>query len=308
MLSLLTSSYNNTAKIVLAAITYTLVACNAQSVSPVSISPKHFKVKTPFMLDKRGIIINTYWGSDRKHHVLCIDTYSPSWIKSSVIQYSESFVKSKNVSFKSSTADGSPIQGDVGVCDSVLFENILFRNIPFYVMPDKLKNNQGDDGVFGIDAMSKGVWKIDFRNSKLTFASSIDSFSEINQAEILPATFNRYSITVDVDFGNNNVKKMAIDLGYNDYMLMPITEFHKISPLKKDYLNLKNFSTPAGENVVNTLSISDTVQINRNWFFTIINSTETAKENLIGLSFFKRFDYVIFDFIDKRMYIPKKVW
>ena len=61
MLSLLTSSYNNTAKIVLAAITYTLVACNAQSVSPVSISPKHFKVKTPFMLDKRGIIINTYW-------------------------------------------------------------------------------------------------------------------------------------------------------------------------------------------------------------------------------------------------------
>jgi predicted aspartyl protease len=276
--------------------------------SVIDISPKHFKVRIPFMLDGRGIIINTYWGSEKKHHVLCLDNYSPSWIKSSLIQYGRSFTKSSRFGFKTSTADGSPIQGDVGICDSLSFENIVFRNIPFYIIRNNSENNKTDDGVFGMDVMSKGIWKIDFKNSELTFASSIDSFSEINQTEVFPATFGWQSITVNVDFGNSNVKTMAIDLGFNGGMFMPLRDFNNIGSSHKTLIDLRRFNTPAGENIVNSVSIFDTVNINHDWFITIVSSNERVKERLIGLQFFRRFDYTIFDFINKRIYIPKKVW
>lgn len=300
--------YNHISRIALAILVLVAFECCNPMVPVIDISPKHFKVQTPFIINGRGIIINTYWGSEKKHHVLCLDNYSPSWIKDSLIQYDQSFIKSGNFGFKTFTADGSPIQGDVGICDSLSFENIVFRKVPFYVMPNNFKDNKNDDGVVGIDVMSKGIWKIDFKRSELTFASSIDSFREISQAEVFPATFNKQSITVGVDFGNNNVKTMAIDLGYNGYMLMPLTEFNKIKSSKKIFINLSRFATPSSENIINHLSVLDTVNIKHNWFFTVVSSNETAKERLIGLEFFKRFDYVIFDFINKHIYIPKKVW
>ena len=260
------------------------------------------------MLNSRGIIINTYWGSERTHHVLCLDNHSPSWIKSSAVQYNRSFTKSSKLSFKTFTVDGSPIQGDVGVCDSVSFADIVFTNVPFYVMPKNPKDNKNDDGVIGIDVMSKGIWKIDFRKSHLTFASSIDSFPELSQAEVFPAAFKAHSITVSVDFGNDNVKTMAIDLGFNGAMLMPLVEFDKISASSSVFSRPGRFGTPAGENIVNNFSIMDTVKINHSWFSTLVTSSKTVKERLIGLDFFKRFDYVLFDFKNKHIYLPKKVW
>lgn len=299
---------NNISKITLAILIFVAFGCSNRKISVIDISPKHFKVQMPFMLAGRGIIINTYWGSEKKHHVLCLDNNSPSWIKSSLIQYDQSFIKSSNLGFKTTTADGSPIQGDVGICDSLSFENILFRNIPFYVMPDNSKDNKNDDGVFGIDVMSKGIWKIDFKNSELTFASSIDSFTEINQADVFSATFDQQSITVNVDFGNSNIKKMTIDLGYNGYMIMPLKEFTEINSSNKISFSLNRFNTPASENIVKNISISDTVNINHEWFFTFVSSNIMVKNRLIGLEFFKKFEYVIFDFVNKRMYLPKKVW
>lgn len=286
----------------------TSVTCTSTMTTSIKVSPKHFKVQVPFIINGRGLIINTYWGSKKEHHVLCLDNNSPSWIKHSFIQYNQSFVKSKNLSFKTSTADGSSIQGDVGICDSIFFDNLVFLNVPFYVMPDNQKDNNIDDGVFGIDAMSKGIWKIDFRKEELTFASDIKSFKEIRQSEIFPASFNRNSITVDVAFGDNNIKRMAIDLGYNDDMLLPLSEFKAINESDKIFIDSARFSTPASENIVKNLSAFDTVKINENWFFTMTSSNEMVKERLIGLKFFRKFDYVIFDFINKRIYIPKKVW
>lgn len=101
---------------------------------------------------------------------------------------------------------------------------------------------------------------------------------------------------------------MAIDLGYNGDMLMPLSEFNTISSSNKILINLRRFATPSSEHIVNHLSILDTVHIDHNWFSAIVSANETVKERLIGLAFFNRFNYVIFDFINKHIYIPKKVW
>lgn len=283
-------------------------SCNHNLARGISVYPNHFKIETPFISDSRGIIINTYWGGDRQHYVLCLDNHSPSWIKSSVIQFNKFFIKSNEINFKTSTADGTPIKGNVGICDSIYFENIVFRNIPFYIMPENSKDTKNDDGVFGIDAMEKGIWKIDFRKDELTFTSDPDSLDDIKQSEVFPATFNAQAIKVKVRFGNNILKTLAIDLGYNGDILMPYNDFKNVSSQKQVFTDKGKFSTPASENIINNLSVYDTVRINHNWFFAEISSNKKVTESVIGLTFFKRFGYVIFDFINKRIYIPKKVW
>src|SRR5436190_8022799 len=278
--------------------------CCVNAPSYVEVYPTQFKIRTPFILD-RGIMINTYWGNARDHHVLYLDNHSPSWVKRSIIQYNRSFTKSKKFGFKTSTADGSAVQGDVGICDSLFFEGITFKKVPFYVMPDTSKDNTSGNGALGIDAMSKAIWKIDFTRSELTCASGIDSFKEVTQTEILPATFSRQSITVNVDFGHDNVKPMAIDLGYDGDMLLPGRDLDNTRSTKKFVWSGK-FKTPAGERNVSNVSFLDTVRINRNWFFAEISTNETVSERLIGLAFFRRFDFVIFDFVSERIYVPRK--
>lgn len=284
-----------------------ILGCNRQTNSPISITPKHFKIQVPFMLDARGIIINTYWGDDKRHHVLCLDNYSPSWIKNSVVKYDKSFVQSGQ-RFKTSTADGTPIKGEVGICDRLTFENITFKEAPFYVISDDFKGNRSSDGVFGSDLMSTGVWKIDFKRDELTFASTIDSLKEINQAEVFSTIFVQQYIKMEVTFGSHITKQIAVDLGYNGDLLLPMTEFNKVNLSKKTIPTSTMFTTPASENNITSLSFIDTVKIDHNWYRAIVSSNEKVKERLIGLQFFQRFDFVIFDFINKRIYLPKKVW
>jgi hypothetical protein len=297
-----------TIKLLLIIVLSLVFGCNNRLSSKVDVSPKHFKVQTPFILDRRGVIVNTYWGKGREHHVLCLDNHSPSWIKTSAVHYNQSFTKSKDLRFKTLTADGSPVQGEVAICDSLFFEHIVFSHVPFYVMPDNGGSDKTNDGVLGLDAMAKGIWKIDFKKEELTFASDLDSLTNLNETEIFPASFTGQSIEVNIDFGERIVKTMAIDLGYNGDLLLPLAEFQRIAKSSKVFNHFNKFSTPASRTLVNQYAILDTVNINHNWFATTISSHETVKERLIGLLFFRRFSYVIFDFVNKRVYIPRKVW
>jgi hypothetical protein len=308
MFSLIGYLYNHIERIILGILISTTLGCTNQNNPVVSVSPKNFKVQIPFMLIGRGIRINTYWGTEKRPHVLCLDNYSPSWIKRPLIKYDKSFIKYKDHNFNTSTADGTIIQGEIGICDSLMFENITFTKVPFYVMPYNPKDDANDDGVFGIELISKGIWKIDFKKNELTFTSDIDSLQGLSQTEIFPAIFEEQSIKIDVKFENNVVKRMAVDWGYNGGLLLPVEDFNKINTANKAISGSARFSTPASWKIINSLSVFDTVNINHNWFSTIVSSGETVKERLIGLQFFRTFDYVIFDFINKRIYIPKKVW
>jgi len=89
-------------------------------------------------------------------------------------------------------------------------------------------------------------------------------------------------------------------------MLLPSVEFKTISSSSKTIARAGKFITPAGEKTVNTVSAIDTVRINHNWFFAHVSTNETVSERLVGLGFFRRFDYVIFDFVNKRFTCRRK--
>ncbi len=139
MFSLINYLYNHSEKITLSFLICITMGCTHQINLGVSVSPKNFKIQTPFILTNRGIIINTYWGTDKRHHVLCLDNYSPSWINSALIKYDKSFSKSKDHNFNTSTADGTPIHGNIGICDSLTFGNVTFTKAPFMLCNIRLR-------------------------------------------------------------------------------------------------------------------------------------------------------------------------
>ncbi|MBY0480760.1 MAG: hypothetical protein K2Q21_05340 [Chitinophagaceae bacterium] len=89
-------------------------------------------------------------------------------------------------------------------------------------------------------------------------------------------------------------------------MLLPLNDFNKIRESKKVFASTSQLSTPASSEIIDRLMLLDTVNINHDRFSVVVSSSESIKERLIGLLFFRRFDYVIFDFINKQIYIPKK--
>lgn len=274
----------------------------------MGISPRHFKVEVPFMLDKRGIIVNTWWGEQRVHHVLCLDNLSPSWIDTSVSNHDRSLIKSSNREFKTHTADGTKVSGDVEYCDSLFFEGVKFTEVPFYVMPNDFGHLNSDDGVLGGDLMSKGIWGIDFRRRILIFTSDLDSLPQIRNTENLPAVFSKDYIKINVELGKGMVKTVAVDLGYRGDILLPMKDFMDIRTSNKRFSTTSNFMTPASESVVDGIFFLDTVKVNNNWFRVRVSSNEKVKERLIGAEFFDRFDFVVFDFKKRKIYTAKKVW
>jgi hypothetical protein len=72
---LFVSIFNHFNSIIGAILLSMILGCSRQTNSNINISPQNFKVQVPFMLD-HGIIINTYWGSEKGIYVLCLDNYS----------------------------------------------------------------------------------------------------------------------------------------------------------------------------------------------------------------------------------------
>ena len=291
-------------QILTAVIGIIFLGCGCQKKTAIHVFPRAFNIQVPMTFNDRGIVIKTYWGAEKKCHLLRLDNFSPSWIQSSAAGYSSSFKKSGQ-RFKTSTADGTSIKGAVGICDSLVFESLLFTEVPFYVMATVPNDKRNDDGVFGADLMSAGVWKLDFLHGLLTFASSLDSIDGLDRAEVLYSTFTDNHTKIEVKFGSGITKTMSIDLGYNGYLLLPMDEFEQLRQSKYVVPGTATFSTPASRSVVEQRSFLDTVKINPHQFLTVVASNEKVKERLVGWRFFKQLDFMIIDFINRKVYLPK---
>jgi hypothetical protein len=285
--------------------------CSKNLETNITLQPKNFKTQVPIRLNEQGIIITTYWGKDSIEHLLYWDNHSPSWADFNIIKDTGSLKKSQNYNYRTTTADGTPIQGDVYLCDKISLGNVSFSNIPFYNIVHQVNKRRDDKiyGVFGEELIDKGIWKIDFKNESITFTSNIDSLKEVSETYILPSRFKDDLIELKVSFRNNIKETVEVDLGYNGDILIPMKLFNIISAGNKRTLtDTLLFSTPgASENVLNHLAL-DSVKIGKKFFPVSIASNQSDKEMLMGAGFFKQFEFVIFDYINKAVYVSKKAF
>jgi hypothetical protein len=280
--------------------------CRQPVINNVTAFPGNFKVQLPFHNDSKGIIIATYWGSAKKGYNLYLDNHSPTWTNDNVIRNNVSISKSKDFLYRTTTADGTVIEGDVYICDSINLGSVRFANVPFYNISNK--TNEGKtDGAIGENIMSRGIWKIDFKNNLLTIASSIDSIEELQKARLLPAVFTTKAIEIEVSFSNATRKKIELDLGYNGCIIMPSQEFTSvIGHNKKRSTASRQFSTPAGSTTIEDVAAIDSIKVGNQSFRTFISTNRLIKEKLIGRNFFYQFDFIIIDYVNKAVYVSKK--
>ena len=297
---------------VLCPIIYTILNGCAQNIETnITVAPEHFKIEIPYEVDKVGILLSTFWGSDKIKHKLYFDNNSPTWANDHVIQYNKSVSKSKNLSYKSTAADGTFIKGEVYTCDSISIGQVTFGNFNFYKIsnePYAEKYAMGE-GALGENLLSKGVWKIDFKNKVITFASSMDSIGEMQNVQVLPCKFNDKSIEIEVEFPNKGTKVFQLDLGFNGVMIMPLEEFRSIENGNKavDTESLR-FSTPSSFEDVANMTVLDSIKISRNYYLERLSTNKLVKERLIGRYFFEHFEFLILDYINRSVYISKNTF
>lgn len=286
-----------------------LCSCSKNIGKNITVSPKAFKIQIPLIENKNGFVINTAWGTNKTTHLLNWDNHSPTWGDNTIIQNNPSVTKSKEYQYRTSTADGTSIHGDVYVCNEITFGNINFKNVPFYNIPKQInkKSANNTDGVFGEDLIAKGVWKFDFEKQIIIFASSMDSLDSVSEAFLIPSTFTDNTIQLEVKFTDRITRPVEIDFGYNGYIVLPSNDFKKIAEgNKRIYEDSLLFTTPASYQLIKSTEIFDSIMINKITFQTGISTNPLINEVLLGRKFFKHFEFVIFDYINKSIYLSKK--
>ncbi|MDE3214520.1 MAG: hypothetical protein KGM98_14925 [Bacteroidota bacterium] len=269
--------------------------------SPSSVQPKHFKIIMPLEMSNRGIMIPTYWGANKVKVDLLWDNNSPTWANKKVIQIGKSIKNSKGYFYSTSTADGTPIHGNIYTCDSICIKGVTFLNIPFYCIHDP------NLGAFGDNLISKGIWEINFKEKKIIFASDIDSLPDIKNAEVLPTSFTNNIIKLLIQFRNNIAEEVQVDFGFNGSTMVPEKDFRKLSKGNYQTYNRNlRFSTPTNIDTLETNFSFDTIQIEKHKFKTFISSNKVAREKLMGLGFFRQFNFVILDFLNKAFYLSRQ--
>jgi hypothetical protein len=275
----------------------------------ITVAPGTFKIQMRLEEDKNGFLVKTKWGANQAVHLLNWDNHSPTWGNNNIVLDNPSVTKSSKYKYRTSTADGTSIHGDVFKCVKIELGNVDFKNVLFYYIPEQTKQeNSGKvDGVFGEDLIATGVWKFDFENETITFASTIDSIGNLSQAILIPSTFKNNTIQLKVKFGNHIILPVEIDFGYNGNIILPENEFGKIaSGIRSVDDDSVRFSTPANSQIINTKVIPDSIAIGNFSCITSISTTPLMSDALLGRRFFREYEFVIFDYVNKSVYLSKK--
>ncbi len=275
----------------------------------VVIQPNHFKIEMPARFNEYGILINTYWGKDSIERLLYWDNHSPCWADFNIIKDSVTLRESQTYNYRTTTAEGTSIQGDVYMCSKISLGNVVFYDIPFYNIAQQ-KTRQWNDkiaGVFGEELIDKGIWEIDFKNESITFTSGMDSLKDLTRASLLPSRFKDGIIELEVTFQKNIKKILEVDMGYNGGILLPSHLFTIVSlGNRRTHSDTLLFSTPGHSASVLNHTALDSVKIGKDLFPVSIESNQPDKEMLIGSRFFKQFEFVIFDYVNGAVYVSNK--
>ena len=273
-----------------------------------TVMPAHFKVRMPFLIDREGIALTTYWGDNNNPVSIHWDNHSPTWANNALLMNNKAIRLSSDFLFRTTTADGKRVQGEVFDCDSLLFGDVRFHNVQVYHLEKKARSDsrQRFNGVMGSNLIEKGVWKIDFLHKQITFSSSVDSLSNLWMTQEIPAIFTSQGIQLTVVFPNGLAHKVEIDLGFNGGILVPSAAYQSITKsVARGFSDRRKLFLPSGNPLQVLSHRMEKVIIGNEQKNIILTSTEQIQEWLLGLEYFTQYDYIVMDFLNKKLYLPQ---
>lgn len=295
----------------------TLSSCTLTKVATLvtkeKVEPIAFKTSIPIRIGK-FIELSTYWGENKYKKILIFDTGA------SYTTADSSITTDKNIAtligkapFAARTPDGKKTYVEFYSTETISIGDVSFNPVVF--ISSSLSNfsnafNKSAEtpvGLFGINLLSKGIWKINFKDSTLTFTSSIDSIGNITELTEVPIHKNlNSSFSLDATFKNSISRKLTIDFGFNGMILLPKDVFENIDTenqaVSRDTLTTTLASI--SKTTIKKLE-GENVTISNKIYSSQIVTNDIVNFSLIGLRFFTQFDYVILDFPKSKLYLPK---
>jgi len=194
----------------------------------------------------------------------------------------------------------------------VVVDTIQIGKMKVFDMDYVRQRSLNIDGILGNDILGNLVWKIDFFNRKVYATQDVKNFHVMSEG--IPITRNGSYITMKCSISNRELE-LVIDTGYGGFM-----------SLNKDIADtaLHRYSKPIVWEGVSTLgrgnpylSPSFTDHIDTTYYFSDdISFGEVTLRNeiielrnfplsIVGMDFFKRFEYFIIDYPNQKLYFGK---
>ncbi len=275
------------------------------------LSSEAFKVTIPFIHPKNDrLFIPVFFEKENTTRTLLFDSHAPFCIFNSIIATSNAFRFVAKSNIDKGTPDGKKIDNVFYLTDSVKLGNIRFNHVLVNGLPDyKDTAYYNYDGIFGDNLIIKGIWKIDFEHQILTMASSIDSISGLNEAKKIPTHLDYgYNFKIDVAFDNHITESMEVDLGYNGFITMPKATFLKIDYNHKAITKEGKVTSASGTQATKQYVLENVdIKIGSLSTRTKIISSDVMKKKYLGLGFFAKYKFVIFDYLNKSVYLSNEM-
>lgn len=285
-------------------------ACNVFKYSGRGdLAVANFKTEVPFQLLKdMAIAIPVKIGASATSFFFHFDTHAAeSAYNAGSLADNRHITFLGTSSLKISTTSGEKIDRQYYNADSVYIGNVLVTNASLLRINENRDKKDtvypNMDGILGLSLLRKGIWKIDFENNTLTFASNMDSLQDVSDkikfAE--SSVFDIFSTKVQL---NGLTEKVSVDFGTNAGIFLPLEDMQKMNSFGKAEVKQSSKKTAAGISSETGYRLPDErVSINGHTFNVRVIGSKNQTEAVIGLSFFKQFRYVILDYLNGIMYI-----
>jgi hypothetical protein len=274
------------------------------------VSTTAFKVEIPFVYPKNDrMFIPVFFEKENVQRTLLFDSHAPMSVVASITKNNPAFSKIGKFFLPKPTPDGKTIPNIYYQTDGIRLGNVRFDKVMINGVADKTDTlSYKYDGIFGTNLLEKGVWKIDFERHIITMASAIDSIDGVNDAQKLPVKFSGPTkIKMDFVLPNNVKATYALDLGYGGMASLKKKLLDKVDPEKKAKVGNGKVISAAGVQKTSIYDLENQqVKVGDKDFILNFRSTDVTTLNLLGLQFFAQFKFVIFDYLNKAVYVSNE--
>jgi hypothetical protein len=290
-------------KLILLIWTFALLSCKYERPSEIIFLTNYSIDTLAFASTPDSDIILLEAMVQGKQYKLAFDTGSPTTLVSSIVP---SLKTSSDTVFFNDIINQPHASVKVSI-DTLRLGRLQVINKQSYTQRDLTI-----DGILGNDIIGHLVWKIDFVNQKVYLTQDVKNFNVLGDG--IPLTKIGPYITMKCSISNKELD-LIIDTGYSGFISMNKNLADSLLYYSKRPILWEGVSTLGRGNPY--LSPSFTEHIDTTYYFyddisfgkvTLKNEIIELRHfpwSIVGMDFFKRFEYFIIDYPNQKLYFGK---
>lgn len=191
----------------------------------------------------------------------------------------------------------------------VLVDTLQIGGLKIVNMDSYLQRDLNLDGIVGGDIMEDFVWKMDFYNQRILVTKEVSNFNPKNDGIPFIKTGNNIYIQSKI---NGSSMTLLVDTGHDGFISINKNKITAHPKAVTDPVfwednsilhSVNHFASKSYRPFMDTtLYLKGNIQVGDLFLNNEIIKIHKSPYNLIGMDFLKRFDHVIFDYPNKKIY------